>query len=235
MDEVLLELLGKLSAFGERNDDHETERVKRMLNITPDTGRLLWILVRATRAKRIVEVGTSNAFSTIWLADGARLTGGRVTTLEVDTDKIALARANLAEAELDEVVDIVQGPAAESLAKLSGPFDIVFLDADRPSYLKYLELVLPKLRMGGLLIADNAVSHAHELQGYLHSVKCHPDLFRSRFRSATARKCRSSAKRRFLSPVADFHGRFHEALHAVPAGWSSSRSAAPDPTVRRTS
>src|SRR5437899_9236181 len=98
MDDELAALLDRLARFGEDNDARETARPKRMLNITRDTGRLLWIIVRATRATRIVEVGTSNAFSTIWLADAARSTGGRVTTLELDPDKIALARANLGSA-----------------------------------------------------------------------------------------------------------------------------------------
>jgi predicted O-methyltransferase YrrM len=148
-----------------------------MLNITRDTGRLLWIIVRAARATRILEVGTSNAFSTIWLADAARSTGGRVTTLEINPDKIALARANLASAGLDTVVEIIEGPAADTLAALPGPFDLVFLDADRPSYLTYLELVVPRLRPGGMLIADNVTSHASELQDYLLRVKSHPQLF----------------------------------------------------------
>src|SRR5947209_3508547 len=156
MDDVLLELLEKLAEFGEDNDARETTRPKRMLNITRDTGRLLWILVRATGATRILEVGTSNAFSTIWLADAARSNGGRVTTLELNPEKIALARANLATAGLEGVVDIIEGRAADSLAALPGLFDIVFLDADRPSYLAYLELLVPKLRSGGMLIADNA-------------------------------------------------------------------------------
>src|SRR5881397_1313993 len=145
-----------------------------MLNITRDTGRLLWILARAARATRILEVGTSNAFSTIWLADAARPTGGRVTTLESSAEKIALARANLARAHLDDVVDIVAGRAADTLAAIPGPFDLVFLDADRPSYLTYLELVVPKLRTGGLLIADNIVSHAAELEDYRRRVSSHP-------------------------------------------------------------
>jgi predicted O-methyltransferase YrrM len=173
----LLALLEKLAVIGEDNDARETARPRRMLNITRDTGRLLWVLIRATRATRILEVGTSNAFSTIWLADAARATGGRVTTLEVNPDKIALARANLASAGLADVVDVVEGPAAETLATLPGPFDLVFLDADRPSYLTYLELVVPRLRAGGLLVADNVTSHASELTDYLRRVKSHPQLF----------------------------------------------------------
>ena len=177
MDDSLLAFLEKLATFGEDNDSRETARPRRMLNVTRDTGRLLWILVRATRATRILEVGTSNAFSTIWLADAARATGGRVITLEVNPDKIALARANLARAGRADVVDIVEGPAAESLATLTGPFDLVFLDADRPSYLTYLELVVPRLRTGGMLVADNVTSHASELTDYVNRVKSHPQLF----------------------------------------------------------
>ncbi len=148
-----------------------------MLNITPDTGRLLWILVVATGETRILEVGTSNAFSTIWLANAARLTGGRVVTLEVNPDKIAMARGNLATAGLADAVEIIEGSAADTLGRLPGPFDLVFLDAERPSYLTYLELVVPKLRTGGLLVADNVTSHANELTEYLARVKSHPELF----------------------------------------------------------
>jgi len=75
------------------------------------------------------------------------------------------------------VVDVVEGRAAVAITALPGPFDVVFLDADRPSYLEYLELVVPKLRSGGMLIADNVTSHAHELQDYLQRVKSHPELF----------------------------------------------------------
>jgi predicted O-methyltransferase YrrM len=177
LDDALLDLLERVARFGEDNDARETARPKRMLNITRDTGRLLWILVCATGATRILEVGTSNAYSTIWLADAARATGGRVTTLEVNPEKVALARANLASAGLDGLVEIITGPAAETLARLPGPFDIVFLDADRPSYLSYLELVVPRLRSGGMLIADNVTSHAHELGEFLLRVKSHPQLF----------------------------------------------------------
>jgi predicted O-methyltransferase YrrM len=177
MDGALAALLEELARFGEDNDARETERPRRMLNITPDTGRLLWIMVRAARATRILEIGTSNAYSTIWLADAARDTGGRVVTLEADAGKVRLARANLERAQLADRVQIREGRAADSLAALPGPFDFVFLDADRANYLGYLELVVPKLTAGGLLVADNVTSHAHELQDYVARVKSHPALF----------------------------------------------------------
>src|SRR5262249_12702635 len=177
MDGALAALLDELARFGEENDERESARARRMLNITPDTGRLLSVLVRSTGAKQILEVGTSNGYSTIWLADAASDTGGRVTTLEIDPEKVKLARSNLARAGLADRVDVVPGRAADSLAALPGPFDFVFLDADRPSYLAYLELVVPRVIARGLIVADNVTSHAQELQYYLARVKSHPALF----------------------------------------------------------
>ena len=177
MDPKLSALLDELFRFGDDNDARETERPRRMLNITPDTGRLLSILIRSSRATRILEVGTSNAYSTIWLADAARATGGQVVTLEADAGKLVLARENLRRADCEARVEIVPGRAAETLAGLSGPFDFVFLDADRASYLTYFELVLPKLAAGGLIVADNVTSHPDELAAYLARVKSHPSLF----------------------------------------------------------
>ena len=177
MDRVLAAFLDELWRSGEENDAREAERPKRMLNITPDTGRLLWILVQAARATRILEVGTSNAYSTIWLADAARATGGHVITLERNPDKVRLARENLARAGLADRVEIREGNAAETLAGLTGPFHFVFLDADRANYSAYLDLALPKLQPGGLLVADNVISHAQDLADYLARVKSNPALF----------------------------------------------------------
>jgi predicted O-methyltransferase YrrM len=176
VDRKLEAFLDELFRFGDDNDARETERPRRMLNITPDTGRLLSILIRSSRATRILEVGTSNAYSTIWLADAARATGGRVVTLEADPGKIVLARENLRRAGCEDRVDVVPGRAAETLPTLSGPFDFVFLDADRASYLTYLELVLPRVVTGGLIVADNVTSHPDELAAYLARVKSHPSL-----------------------------------------------------------
>jgi predicted O-methyltransferase YrrM len=177
MDDTLLAILDDLARFGRDNDARETERPRRMLNITADTGRLLWVLVRSARAARVLEVGTSNGYSTIWLADAARAAGGRVVTLEANPAKVALARANFERAGVSDVVEVREGPAAETLRALPGPFDLIFLDADRPSYATYLELAVPKLVPGGLLVADNVVSHAGELADYLARVKSHPALF----------------------------------------------------------
>ena len=177
MEASLVALLDRLSTFGRENDRAQTDRARKMLNIASDTGRLLWILATTTNAKRVLEIGTSNALSTIWLADAVRRTGGSVVTLERSPSKVEMARKNLAEAGVAEVVRIVEGEALPSVLALEGPFDLVFLDADRPFYLDYLEAIVPRLRSGGLLVTDNVVSHAGELGAFLARVKSHPDLF----------------------------------------------------------
>src|SRR5262245_21977294 len=148
-----------------------------MLNVTPETGRLLWILVQLARPRRILEVGTSNAYSTIWLADAARSVGAGVVTLEANPEKARLARENLTRAGVGDVVEVVEGSARDTLATLAGPFEMVFLDADRASYLSYLEALTPRMPARALLVADNAVSHADELADYLARIKSHPDFF----------------------------------------------------------
>src|SRR5690349_21686084 len=93
-------VIAEVGAFGQATDARETERPKRMLNITSDTGQLLRILVRSTGARRILEIGTSNGYSTLWLACAATETGGHVTTLERAADKTNMARANFERAGL---------------------------------------------------------------------------------------------------------------------------------------
>jgi predicted O-methyltransferase YrrM len=125
----------------------------------------------------VLEIGTSNALSTIWLADAVRQTGGSVITLERSPAKVEMARQNLAQAGVAEYVQIKEGDALASLNQLSGLFDLVFLDADRPQYLAYLEAIVPQLEKGGLLVTDNVVSHAAELAPFLARVESHPELF----------------------------------------------------------
>jgi predicted O-methyltransferase YrrM len=176
MDEALRALLDELAGFGRENDERESDRERRMLNITPETGQLLAILVRAAGARRVLEVGTSNGYSTIWLAWAARAIGGQVITVERAAQKAAMARANLDRAGLSAVVTIREGAALDVLAGLDGPFDLIFLDADRESYLAYLDPLLALLRPGGLLVTDNVVSHAHEVGDFLARLKGHPTL-----------------------------------------------------------
>jgi predicted O-methyltransferase YrrM len=174
--EVVRRVLAELAEFGQLNDGRETERARRMLNITPDTGQLLAILVRAIGARRVLEVGTSNGYSTLWLAWAASETDGQVESIEFAADKVAMARVNLERAGLLQVVTLHQGLALDVLGDLSPPYDLIFLDADRPNYLAYLDPLLGLLRSGGLLVTDNVVSHAHELTDFLGRLRTDPRL-----------------------------------------------------------
>jgi len=166
-DAALFEYLAGLEQRGRENDARETERSRRLLNCGPETGRLLAILIRALDAQHILELGTSNGYSTLWLAWAASATGGRVTTVDHAADKIEMARENLERAGLADRVTVAHGQIADVLRDLSGPVDMVFLDADRPNYLVYLDPLLRLLRPGGLLVTDNVVSHASEVKEFL--------------------------------------------------------------------
>jgi predicted O-methyltransferase YrrM len=128
-------LLVELEQFGRNNDGSATERPRRMLNITRDTGELLAVLVRATLARRVLEIGTSNGYSTLWLASAARAIGGTVTTVELSDYKIALATANFSRSGLGRYISLVHDNAGRVLQRVTDDaFDLVFLDSERPEY-----------------------------------------------------------------------------------------------------
>ena len=130
------------------------------INVAPNQGRLLQILARAVGARNILEIGTLAGYSTIWLAR-ALPPGGRVITLEINSLHAKVARANIARASLEGIVELCLGPASETLARLvadkRGPFDLIFIDADKPSYTEYFDWALKLSRRGTLIVADNVV------------------------------------------------------------------------------
>jgi len=128
-----------------------------LLPIGPDTGRVLNILIKSANARSILEVGTSYGYSTLWLADAARHTGGRVTSLELADYKARHARTALERAGLADRVEIHVGSALETLPRLAGPFDFVLLDLWKDLYVKCLDLVYPKLSPGAFVAADNMI------------------------------------------------------------------------------
>ena len=121
----------------------------------PDTARLLHILVQAVGAKRMMEVGVSHGYSTLWLAHAARITGGRLTALEISERSLEIATANLEEAGLLDMVDFVPGDARETLPSLEGQFDYILLDCWDRLYPEIIPHVTPLLREGGLMTTDN--------------------------------------------------------------------------------
>jgi predicted O-methyltransferase YrrM len=170
VDQRLRKLLQELEEHGRKNDARASERARMMLNLEPASAQLLSILVRASGVTRALEIGTSNAYSTIWLAWSLAPDGGRIVSIDHNSDKHALARENLRRADLLDRVELRTGDATEIARQLSGPFDLVFLDADRRKFPEQIQILLPKLADKVLLIADNVLSHPEEIAGYLKLV-----------------------------------------------------------------
>ncbi len=175
MKEELIALLKEL----EKKDTQE--RIKglpsavRMRNITPDVGLYLNIMIKATKAKRILEIGTSNGYSTIWLGLAAKENNGQVITLELDHKKVVMAKENINRAGLDDVVTVIEGDAKIIITQFTQEFDFVFLDAEKEDYIEYFDLVFPLVKVGGLIVADNVISHMEYLKDYLEHVRSNPN------------------------------------------------------------
>jgi predicted O-methyltransferase YrrM len=177
MTGALQQLLAEIEAFGKSNDSTITERSRRMLNITPDTGQFLSVLVRAANAKRVLEIGTSNGYSTLWLADAAKAIGGRVATIEHSEFKVGLAATNFARSGMASVITQHQGDAGRFLmAATESSFDLIFLDSERPEYPGWWPDIRRVLRKGGLLVVDNATSHPEQMAPFVTLVEADPDF-----------------------------------------------------------
>lgn len=175
MSDSLETLKTELERFGEANDRSTDERPRRMLNITRDTGEFLSVLVRAMGARRVLEIGTSNGYSTLWLAEAARATGGAITTVEFSEYKLGLASVNFARSGLAPFITLVHDDAGRHLQRSEqNTFDFIFLDAERPQYPGWWPQLRRVLRPGGLLVVDNAVSHAGQMAPFVALVKADP-------------------------------------------------------------
>lgn len=175
---ALRALLAELYETGQKNDLEVQERGKKMLNLEPDTARFLHLFLRSSHRTRILEIGTSNGYSTIWLAWAATVTGGQVTSIDRDPQKQEQADINLQRAGLRHIVQLKCGDATQIIASLPGPFDCVFFDADRTSAPEQLALLLPKLSSDVLLLADNVLSHPQEIAAYLDALEALPQFDR---------------------------------------------------------
>jgi predicted O-methyltransferase YrrM len=158
------------------HDAAQADRLLRFRNVEPETAELLAVLIRSTRARSILEIGTSNGYSTLWLADAAEATEGTLVSVEIDPDRTELARANLARAGL--AAELRTEDAAQTLQRATdGCWDFVFLDAERPEYVSYWPQLLRTLRPdGGLLAIDNVLSHADEVEDVTRLIDAEPSV-----------------------------------------------------------
>jgi caffeoyl-CoA O-methyltransferase len=146
-----------------------------MANVDPRHGRLLRILAESTKAKHVVEIGTSNGYSALWLCLGLKTTGGKLVTHEIDHEKVLLARANFKRAGVENLVTVVEGDAHRTVAQLKEPIDILFIDADKEGYPEYLNQLLPLVRPGGLILADN-MSRPTPSPQFIKAITTNPNL-----------------------------------------------------------
>ena len=140
-------------------------------------GEFLHLLVKATRAKNVLELGTSHGFSAIWMGLALEETGGRLTTIEISKDRYDLARRHVSEGGLLQRITLINGDAHVEVTKLGEPFDFVFLDADKEGQMDYFKKLYPKkLPPGGILAVHNAIQQARSMKDYLEMIRKHPDF-----------------------------------------------------------
>ena len=177
MDAARRRFVDDLYVRSRAHDAALSDRLERFRNVEPPTAELLGVLIRATGPRRILELGTSNGYSTIWLADAAENTGGRVVSVDVDASRTEVARENLRGAGLDPLVEFRTEDAGDTLARSDdAEWQFVFLDAERPAYTGYLRDLVRTLAPRGLLAIDNVQSHAHELIKFTSLIEADPAL-----------------------------------------------------------
>ncbi len=167
MDDALRAVLDELHRYGTAHDAGLSDRLERLRNVEPDTAQVLSVLVQALTPRRLLELGTSNGYSTLWLADAVRSVGGRLVTVDVDAARSALAALNLDRVGLRDLVELRVEDAAVTLRDTpEGAFDMTFLDAERSAYAAYWPDLVRVLRPGGFLAVDNVLSHAADVADF---------------------------------------------------------------------
>jgi predicted O-methyltransferase YrrM len=159
------------------HDAAQADRLLRHRVLEPVSAELLGVLVRVRRATRVLELGTSIGHSTLWLADAAEAAGGSVVSVDLDAERSRAAASALAEAGLSTTVELRVEDAAETLRRSpDAHWQLVFLDAERPHYAAYVDDLVRVLAPSGLLVVDNVVSHASEVEPFLRLVEARPEL-----------------------------------------------------------
>ena len=147
---------------------------KGQLAVSEEDGRFLRVLVSATNARSVLEIGAASGYSAIWIGLGLRQTGGRLVTIEYDPVRAQEAAANIRKAGLSDIVQVIAGDAFNEIPKVTGAFDLVFLDAWKPDYKKFFDLVFPRVKPGGLFLAHNVINKKSEMPDFLSAIDTHP-------------------------------------------------------------
>jgi len=157
-------------------EDMHVNQSRGMGNVWPEDGRVLRMLTETLGAKHVVEIGTANGYSALWFCLALRSTGGKLTTHEIDPQRIALAKANFKRAGVEPLLTLVEGDAHQTITRLEGPIDLVLLDAEKEGFTDYLSQLLPRVRGGGLIIAHDSSGQADQMHDYFQAIASNPDL-----------------------------------------------------------
>ena len=163
-----------------RHDLKQADRLHRYRNIEPESGQFLSMLIRAQQSKNILEIGTSTGYSTLWLAEAARQTQAMITTLEVDAERVAQAKQYATEIDLADLINFKVIDAQVYLEAEQEIFDFILLDAERDDYVSYWPHLSRLLKAkGGLLVVDNVISHAAEVEEFIALIQQDPRFIMS--------------------------------------------------------
>ena len=176
LDDKVRAVLARLEAEDAKEREKGVPREQRARQVARSTGQFLFALVAPQWDCEVLEIGGSRGYSSIWFGAGVRHLGGRVLSLEADPAKAEAWRRNVAEAGLEEWVELVEGDAFEALPQINDVFDIVFIDAEKEDYERLFELARDKVEPGGLFVADNVLSHQETLGAYSEARQADPTL-----------------------------------------------------------
>src|SRR5213593_4764448 len=187
---VALSILGLLPAAALRAQ-HATSRLSaqivallaeiksadaEQLSVSEEDGRFLRMMAASSHAQRALEIGGASGYSAIWIGLALRETGGRLTTIELDPERARVAQAHIRRAGLADIVTVVSGDAFKQIPRIAGDFDFVFLDAWKRDYKRFFDLILPRLRPGGLFLAHNVINKQAEMRDFLAAIRSSPAL-----------------------------------------------------------
>jgi len=176
LDDRVRAVLARLEAEDADERARSRPASERSRQVARATGQFLFALVAPQTGCEVLEIGGSRGYSSIWLAAGARYLGGRVVSLEADPAKCEAWRRNVADAGLEEWAELVEGDALELLPSIEDIFDVVFLDAEKEDYERLFALSRDNVEPGGLVVADNVLSHEEVLGAYVRARQADPML-----------------------------------------------------------
>lgn len=158
----------------------DAKRAETRLRMLPEDGRFVHLITQLANAKKALEIGTFHGYTSLWIATALEQTGGELVTIEIDPERVKIAKNNFAQAGLDNRVQCLEGDAHEVAKKVEGPLDLVMIDADKDRTDDYFRTIFPKLSPGGVILLNHVVAFQDLMQNYFELVDSNPQMVSSR-------------------------------------------------------